>query len=95
MLGYEEIDLRAIEQIVEVHQVKAIAQAILYAERYYFDDRRPLSGVLDSVMTDIASGGLDAIVEDERRYGDLAMFRRFELAAAINRLRTLKTTETA
>ena len=93
MLGYEGIDLRAIEQIVEVHQVRAIAQAILYAERYYFDAARPLSEVLDCVMADIASGGLDAIAEAERRYGDWAMFRRFELAAAINRLRTLKVTE--
>lgn len=93
MLGYEEIDLRAIEQIVEAHQVRAIAQAIVYAERYYFDIQRSLSEVLDYVMADIVSGGLDVLGENERRYGDLAMFRRFELAAAINRLRTLKTIE--
>lgn len=91
ILGYEEIDLRAVEQIVEVHQVKAIAQAIVYAQRHYFDAKKPLSEVLDCVMEDIAKGGLDALDEDERRWGDLAMFRRFELAAAINRLRTLKT----
>ena len=91
MLGFEEIDLRAVEQIVEVHQVRAIAQAILYAQRYYFHAERPLSETLDCVMDDIARGGLDALTANETLAGDLAEFRRFELAAAINRLRTLKT----
>ena len=91
MLGFEEVDLRAIEQIVEVHQVRAIAQAILYAQRYYFDAERALSETLDCVMDDIARGGLDALTENEMLIGNLAAFRRFELAAAINRLRTLKT----
>ena len=91
MLGREQIDLSAIEQIVEVGQVRAIAQAILYAERYYFEQTRSMSEVLDFVMADIESGSLDALESSERRRGDLATFRRFELAAAINRLRTLKT----
>jgi len=92
MLGYEEIDLRAIEQLVESHQVRAIAQAIMYAQQYYFAPQRPLSEVLDYVMADIEKGGLDALSLNERLTGDLAEFRRFELAATINRLRTVKTT---
>ena len=98
MLGHEEIDLRAIEQIVEVHQVRAIAQAIIYAQRYYFDAQRSLSEVLDQVMADIERGGLDALLADRGsseswRVGNLATFRRFELAAAINRLRSLRTVQ--
>ena len=95
MIGYEQIDLRAVEQLVEVHQVKAIAQAILYAERYYFDGSRSMSEILDCVMADIEKGGLDSLGDYERRRGDLAEFRRFELAAAINRLRTIKTVRSA
>ncbi len=95
MLGYESVDLRAVEQISEAHQVRAIAQAILYAQQYYFDHKMPLSQVLDRVMEDIKRGGLDALaigLAPERPFisGDLAEFRRFELAAAINRLRTLQ-----
>lgn len=86
----EHIDLRAVEQIAEVHQTKAIAQAMLYAERYYFDSNRSISEVLDCVMADIEKGGLDVLEAYENRRGDLAEFRRFELAAAINRLRTVK-----
>lgn len=89
-IGYEHIDLGAISQIVEVQQVKAIAQAILYANLYYFDTARSLREVLDCVMADIEQGGLDVLEKYENSRGDLAEFRKFELAAAINRLRTLK-----
>ena len=94
-IGYEQIDLRALEQIVEVPQVKAIAKAILYAEQYYFEETRSFSDVLDCVLADVERGGLDSLEEYGRRRGDLAEFRRFELAAAINRLRTLKTARNA
>ncbi len=95
MLGYESIDLRAVEQIVEVHQVRAIAQAILYAQQYYCDGKITLGKMLDQVMEDIAKGGLDSLaigIDPQRPMisGELAEFRRFELAAAINRLRTLQ-----
>lgn len=52
------------------------------------DGDRTLSEVVDAIMADIESKGLDVLVPFPQ--GDLAMFRRFELAAAINRLRTLK-----
>ena len=45
-------------------------------------------GALDAVDSMLDEGGLDAL--DSRRVGDLAQFRRFELAAALNRLRTLR-----
>ncbi len=95
MLGYETINLEAIEQIAEAHQVRAIAQAIIYADRYYFDPKRSMCELLDLVMNDIERGGLDILFADSspsgyRRAGNLAMFRRFELAAAINRLRTIQ-----
>jgi hypothetical protein len=40
------------------------------------------------VMADIESHGLDIL--SNLPEGDLVLFRRFELAAALNRLRTLK-----
>lgn len=103
-LGYEDIDLRAVEQIVETHQVSAIAQAILYAQHHYFDGKRSLNSSIYMVMKDIQLGGLDWLIAgleadeqptnsqltNSQLRGDLAEFRRFELAAAINRLRTLK-----
>ena len=47
-----------------------------------------LPDILDKVMEDINSKGLDILTHFPQ--GDLVMFRRFELAAAINRLRSLQ-----
>ncbi|MDY6937064.1 MAG: ABC-ATPase domain-containing protein [Cyanobacteriota bacterium] len=86
--GTEDIDLSAVEQLADVAQLRGIAEAMVYAKQYYIDGRRSLRDIIDAVMADIEAGGLDAIAPFPQ--GDLAMFRRFELAAAIDRLRTLK-----
>lgn len=88
LFGREEIDLSAVEQLVDDSQVRAIAQALYYAREQYMDGRRTLGEILDLVMADIDRDGLDVL--DPRRMGDYARFRRFELAAALNRLRTLQ-----
>ncbi len=85
--GKEDIDLGAVSQIVEAGQLKAIAAAIVYGKENYLDEQKTLAEVLDLIMADIASQGLDVITNFPQ--GDLAMFRRFELAAAINRFRSL------
>ncbi len=95
LFGREEIDLSAVEQLVDDSQVRAIAQALYYAREKYMDGRRTVKEILDAVMRDIDEQGLDVL--DPRRMGDYARFRAFELAAALNRLRTLrvKAAETA
>lgn len=86
--GTKDIDLSSVEQLVEPGQLKAIAAAMVYAQQHYLDGRRSLTAVLDGVMADIEADGLDGI--SDRLAGDFVGFRRFELAAAINRLRTLR-----
>jgi len=88
VFGTEEIDLGAVEQIVERGQLRAIAEAIVYAKRQYINDPRTLPEILNRVMADIESQGLDVLTYMPE--GDLVLFRRFELAAVLNRLRTLK-----
>jgi predicted ABC-class ATPase len=88
VFGTEEIDLSAVEQIVEAGQLRAIASAIVYAKGQYINGRRTLPEILNGVMTDLESQGLDIL--SNLPEGDLVLFRRFELAAALNRLRTLK-----
>ncbi len=86
--GNEDIDLSAVEQLVESGQVRAIAAAMVYAQRHYLDGKTPLVTVLASVLEDVERHGLDCL--DDRQRGDLVSFRPLELAAAINRLRTLQ-----
>ncbi len=90
VFGTEEIDLSAVEQIVESGQLRAIALAIVYAKGHYIDGRSTLPEILNRVMADIESQGLDILTSLPE--GDLVQFRRFEFAAALNRLRTLKLT---
>ncbi|MGK7956631.1 MAG: ABC-ATPase domain-containing protein [Crocosphaera sp.] len=88
VFGTEDIDLSSIEQLIETGQLKSISAAIIYAKQYYMNEKNSLPIILDKVMEDIERKGLDILSNFPQ--GDLVMFRRFELAAAINRLRSLK-----
>ncbi len=90
--GTNDIDLSAVEQLVDLSQTKAIGDAIHYATRY-MDGRRTLPEILDMVFADIERKGLDAL--DQRHAGDHAFIRRMELAAAIDRLRSLRVKQIA
>ena len=59
--GKEDIDLTAVEQIVEKSQVRAIAAALLYAKQHYIDGQRSLPQILDAVAIDIETHGLDVL----------------------------------
>ncbi|MBD2110789.1 MULTISPECIES: ABC-ATPase domain-containing protein [Cyanophyceae] len=87
-IGTEAIDLSAVEQLVEPGQVRAIAAAIVYAQRYHMTSTTLLFEAITAVMADIDQYGLDCLTEWPM--GDLVWFRGLELAAAINRLRTLQ-----
>lgn len=88
LFGRENIDLSAVSQLVNPCQLSAIALAIIYMQEKYLSKNISLKEALDLVMKDIEKKGLDILTPFTR--GDLAMFRPFELASAINRLRDLK-----
>lgn len=85
--GREHIDLSSVEQLVDESQTRAIGNAMYYSTRY-MDGNTTLKETIDRVMEDIKRQGLDVIGPPNR--GDYAAFRGLELAAAINRLRTLR-----
>ena len=88
LFGAETIDLDAVEQLVDPSQTRALAAALLYARQQYMDGRRTLREVLDHVSADLEEKGLDVL--SPHPVGDHARFRPFELAATLNRLRTLQ-----
>ncbi|MGD2068151.1 MAG: ABC-ATPase domain-containing protein [Gemmatimonadota bacterium] len=88
-VGRVDVDLSAVEQLVSRSQVRALAEALALARLRFVDGGRTLSAILDAVEDAVRNEGLDVL--DERGSGDLAAFRRFELAAALSRLRTLET----
>jgi len=88
LFGEDEVDLSAVEQLVARGQVKAIGQALALARERLMGEGATLPDILDAVEKIVAEGGLDSL--DCHHPGDLAGFRRFELAAALNRLRSLR-----
>jgi len=88
LFGIHPIDLTAIEQLVDKSQTRAIGDAVHFATRF-MDGSRTLREVADAVLREIEIKGLDVL--GPMPVGDHAVFRSHELAAAINRLRTLKS----
>ena len=92
LFGSETIDVSAITQLVSYAQTLAVGRGLLMARTRFMDGRRSVSEILNLVTEVIEEKGLDAL--DDRRVGDLAQFRPMELAAALNRLRTLEVSST-
>jgi len=92
IFGTQNIDLSSIEQIVDTSQVNSIADIILYTlQKNYIDGKNTLSNILNKVFDDIGKYGLDTISNFKNQHpGSYALPRKFEVAAAVNRLRSLK-----
>jgi predicted ABC-class ATPase len=86
-IGREEIDLSAVEQIASWPQLNALGRGLLLAWRDQMDGERCVAEILAYVEERIREGGLDVL--DSRESGEMAEFRRFELGAALNRIRSL------
>ena len=84
--GTHSIDLGSVEQLVHISQTRAIGDAIHYATRK-MGQESSIEAIITSVMEDVGEHGLDVL--SQRPVGDYAGFRSFELASAMNRLRTL------
>lgn len=84
--GTHNIDLSAVEQLVDISQTRAIGAAIHHATKY-MDGNKTLNEIVHKVFEDLIENGIDIL--DRRLVGDYAIFREIELASAINRLRTL------
>jgi predicted ABC-class ATPase/rhodanese-related sulfurtransferase len=93
LYGREPIDLRHVEQLLDPSQTRAIGNAIHLAARRFMDGSATLSEVLDALDALFDEQGLDVLDpfhRPEHHPGNLARPRRFEIAAAINRLRSVR-----
>ena len=91
--GRSTIDLQSVSQIADIHQTETIGRILYYAKLHYMDEGRPIREILDLVDRDLSTEGLECLSRDLR--GDLARPRRYEIAAALNRLDTLRISHTA
>jgi predicted ABC-class ATPase len=89
VFGGQEVDLRAVEQITDPGYVTGIGFAMdLLVRRGYLDGSRTLAEALDLLDRDLSVGCAAELLEvyDD----DCAVPRRHEVAAALNRLRSLR-----
>ncbi|MCF8010795.1 MAG: ABC-ATPase domain-containing protein [Clostridiales bacterium] len=89
--GRSNIDLGQVEQLVDSSQTNAISEIIKYAVKNYVDNESSLSSIIDKIYDDIEQKELDIISSFYGQHpGDLALPRKQEIMAAINRFRNLK-----
>ncbi|MGQ4809183.1 hypothetical protein NKDENANG_02594 [Candidatus Entotheonellaceae bacterium PAL068K] len=86
--GSEEIDLAQVDQIVDASQTRYIADCLQYVYHHLADDQRTVRQLAEHVESLMQYQGLDVL--QPHRDGDRAWARPFEVAAALNRLRTLR-----
>lgn len=89
--GREEIDLHALEQLVDASQTRAIGHALHRLATRHLGDGRTLAEALDALDAELDEAGVDRLGSERGEHpGELARPRRMEIAAALNRLRTLR-----
>ncbi|GBG24523.1 Hypothetical Protein FCC1311_007422 [Hondaea fermentalgiana] len=88
--GDLNLDLGGLEQLVEVSQVRAIADIMQWLVQHRaINGKRTLREILQLVDAELEEKGLDAFALFSKT-GNLVRPRRFEIAGAINRLRTAR-----
>lgn len=93
LFGRYKVDISASHQLAEPQQAFTIGMIIDYARHRYLDQPRPMRELLDLVERDLSTEGLEQISRDLR--GDMVRPRRYEIAAALNRLPSLRVSRAA
>lgn len=91
--GECDLDLRGVAQLVDISQTRAVGLSMHWASQHLMKDGATLAGILDELDALFDQSGLDALdpfAAAEHHPGNLARPRRHEIAAAINRLRSLR-----
>ena len=86
--GSEEIDVSLLYQLIDPAQCRMIGDSLLALSRGICDGRRSVPELLDELERELDRRGLEALCAPG--FGDRARARRYEIAAALNRLRSLR-----
>lgn len=88
-LNRENIDLRYVEQLADTEQVSALGYCVKYAEKHLFQGKDTIQNVVDKLEEKICREGLSSLCESNASVANLAMPRRQEIFACLNRYRGL------
>lgn len=88
-LNRENIDIRYVEQLADTEQVSALGYCVRYAEKHLFQGKDTIQNVVDKLEEKICREGLSSLCESNTSVANLAMPRRQEIFACLNRYRGL------
>jgi predicted ABC-class ATPase len=86
-LGRERVDLSSLEQLAETGQTEAIAR--LVGRFVAAGGARGMQELVEEALASVSEGGLDSLGGFGGHPGEMSLPRTQELAAAINRIRSL------
>ncbi|GMH39200.1 hypothetical protein BSKO_07098 [Bryopsis sp. KO-2023] len=87
-----QLDLAGVEQLVEISQTRAISDTLRYIKSQVEGGKfrgRSMAEIADQIDREMDAQGMDAVASF-RKAGNLARPRRFEIIAALNRLRSVR-----
>jgi len=88
--GDGEIELSAVEQVLDASHAWTLGQAVRFIGEELAGNGRTLPQVLSALDAILDDEGVEVLSPFDEPAGDLIRPRRFEVAAAVNRVRTLR-----
>ncbi|WP_291633531.1 ABC-ATPase domain-containing protein [Clostridium sp.] len=89
-INRDDIDLKAVEQIVDNEQLNAIGSIMKWAETNIMNKNLNFECMVDNIVCQIEKNGLISMERLKGGSGSLSMPRKQEIMAAYNRYRNLK-----
>lgn len=86
-INHDSVDLRLVEQLVDSEQLNALGHMVKYAGQKLFDNRLTLGEIAETVWKIVEEKGMRGVLDGPNSYASMAMPRKQELYAALNRLR--------
>lgn len=87
--GDLDIDLSCVEQLTEKSQTRCIADSLVFLKSRMVNGTKTLSQLVEQLEAMWDAEGMD-VLAPTMHYGHYARPRKFELAAALNRVRSLR-----
>ncbi|MDG0825940.1 ABC-ATPase domain-containing protein [Staphylococcus equorum] len=94
LYGKELIDISGLEQLVDNSQTQCLADMIDYYQKNLLNEQDTLTQAADKLYDFIEHNGLDALTPFNGHPGNLALPRKQEFCATLNRYRGLKVKST-
>jgi len=89
-INHETVSLRYVEQIVDSDQNAALCKALIIAVERLTDGRKTLTEIVDELMKQLDKDGPKILFAGNKPEAGLAIPRRQEIFACLNRFRPLK-----